>query len=198
MKKITTLLTLLLTILLSINASAYNWGWSKKVSGNGNVTKEVREVKGFDGIKASAGINVYLFEGDEEKVVVEADENLQECIITKLDGGVLKCYIDCRVTRSKKMNVYVNYTKMNSIKASSGSDVYGESVIKSDNLELDASSGADIKIEIEAGTVNCDASSGGDAVLKGKAKHFDGNASSGADIKAEELIVNSCKANASS
>lgn len=196
MKKLTALLTLILTVIFSFNASADFWG--KHVRGNGDVSKEVRKVSSFKGIKVSTGINVYLFQGDEEKIVVEADKNLQECIITEVDDHVLKCYIDCSVTRSTKMNVYVNFKQLNLIKASSGSDVYGETVIEADELEIDVSSGADVKVEVNAGYLDCDVSSGADAVIKGKANEFKGDASSGADVKAQDLIVKNCKASASS
>lgn len=196
MKRIAALLSLVLTLLISLNSNAGNWFHS--VSGNGHVTKEVRTVKGFHGIKASAGINVYLFQGDEEKVIVETDENLQECLITKVDNGVLKCYMDCSVRRSKKLNVYVNFKQIDKINASSGSDIFGETLIESDFLDINVSSGADVKIEINAGSVHCDVSSGADAYIKGRADEFDGDASSGADIKAEDLVVKNCSASASS
>lgn len=195
-RRISTLLTLMLTVAVVFSASANNL--YKNVKGNGHVTKETRELSGFTGIKASAGVNVYLFQGDEEKVVVETDENLQDCLITKMDGNVLKCYVDCSIRKSTKLNVYVNYKSLNMIKASSGSDVYGETVIVTDVLDINVSSGADVKVEVEAGEVSCDVSSGADAVLKGSAGYFRGDASSGADIKAADLKVKECRANASS
>lgn len=196
MKKITVLLSLTLSIIFTLTSCANNW--SKRVYGNGNVVKETRNVSGFDGVKASSGINVYLFQGDDEKVLVETDENLQESVITEVDGSILKCYIEGSIQRSSKLNVYVNYKKLNLIKASSGSDVYGETVIVTSDIKIDVSSGADVKVELKAETVYCNVSSGADAVLKGEAEHFDGDASSGADIKAADLLVKTCKASASS
>ncbi|MBN1925664.1 MAG: DUF2807 domain-containing protein [Prolixibacteraceae bacterium] len=196
MNKIILLLSILIASIVSANATDNNWG--RSVRGNGNVTKENRDIEPFDGIKASAGINVYLFEGNEEKVIVETDENLQECIITEVKGSTLKCYPDCSIRRSTKMNVYVTFRELNKIHASSGSDVVGETPINARELDIDASSAADIKVEVKAETIYCNASSGADAVIKGKAGHFRGRASSGADIKAEDLVVETCDANSSS
>jgi hypothetical protein len=189
-------MSLIVPTLFSCHIKADNW--FKSVSGNGNVTKETRKVESFDGIKASAGINVFLFQGDEEKVVVEADENLHDCIKTEVKGSTLHCYIDCNIHFSKKMNVYVNYKMLNKINASSGSDVSGETLLKTELLNIDVSSGADVKIEVDARTLYCDVSSGSDALIKGKAEHFQGSASSGADIKANELTVKTCDVSASS
>ena len=196
MKKFTSFVLLLVAMVATQSVMAYSW--TKTVRGSGNVTKETREVDSFTGVKSSAGINVYLFQGDEEKVVVETDDNIQDCLITEVDGSVLKCYLDCNLRHSTKLNVYVNFKTLNKIRASSGSDVYGETTIKTDYLDINASSAADVKVEVEAESVSCDVSSGADAVLKGRAKYFDGDASSGADIKAEDLKVKTCKASASS
>lgn len=190
--------TLLKFTMLVLFLGATFTSHAKTVKGNGNVTKEERKVASFDAIKASAGINVYLFQGDEEKVVVETDENLQECLIVEVDGNVLKCYIDCSIRNSKKMNVYVNFDDLKAIEATSGSDIYGETIIKANTLELDASSGADIKVEVETISLNCDVSSGADITVHGTSDSFEGDASSGADIKARKLTTKKAKASSSS
>jgi hypothetical protein len=196
MKRIHFLIALVLPLLFSCNIHAGNW--LKSVHGNGHVTKDTRQVESFDGVKASAGINVFLFQGNEEKVVVEADDNLLDCIKTEVKGSTLHCYIDCNVHFSSKMNVYVNYKMLNKIDASSGSDVSGETVIKTESLSIGVSSGADVKVDVDAQNVYCEVSSGSDATIVGKASYFRGNASSGADIKAGDLKVATCDATASS
>jgi len=196
MRKFSLLVFLLIASMLTINAQ-YNF-FGKSIRGNGNVVKETREVRPFTGVAASSGINVYLFQGNENKVVVEADENLQDCIKIKVEGSTLKCSVDCSITRSKKLNVYVNFTDLKMIKASSGADVYGETVIVSDRLNIESSSGADVKVEVVAGSIYSNSSSGAGILIKGKAGHLEANASSGADIKASELVVNTCKVSASS
>jgi hypothetical protein len=190
------LFTLILSSSLAFTACAINFG--KVVHGNGNVTKELRTLGSFDALSASSGVNVYLFQGEEEKIWVEADENLQECVKTRIEGNTLHCYLDCSVKRSKKLNVYVNYKQLKKIKASSGADVYGETMLKAERLLVNVSSGADVKLETEVDFLEGESSSGADLVIKGKANTFYGNASSGADIKADELQVNDCKLNASS
>ena len=196
MKRIIFLFSFIVPLLISCQVKADNW--LKSVWGDGHVTKESRKVDSFDGIKTSAGIDVYLFQGDEEKVVVETDDNLQDCIKTEVKGSTLHCYIDCRVRHSSMMKVYVNYKMLNKIDASSGSDVRGETVMKAESLRIESSSGADVKLEVEAQNISCSSSSGADILIKGKAEDFRGNASSGADIKADGLTVKTCNVSASS
>lgn len=68
------------------------WFLGPSVRGNGNVTKETREVGEFDQIKVSRGMNVYISQGTPASVVVIADNNLHEIIQTEVRGGVLKVY----------------------------------------------------------------------------------------------------------
>lgn len=168
------------------------------VSGNGNVTTEERAVSDFDGVRGSAGIDVYLEEGDENKVVVEADENLMDIITTEVVNGKLKIRAEKSIRRAKSNKVYVTYTNLNTIEASSGADVIGNSVIKSETLSLSSSSGADLEVEILAKEVYADCSSGADLKVSGKATSLRANASSGSDIKAKDLLVVTCTADASS
>lgn len=166
--------------------------------GNGDVTEENREISGFKSVTASAGLNVYLTSAEEEKVVVEADENLMEYIVTDVMGHELKCEVEGNIRRSTKLNIYVSYKGLNNISVSSGADIETENILRTNNLSVNASSGADADLEIEAVSVNCQASSGADIKLKGHCGHISANSSSGADIKAGDLSCKSAQAVASS
>ncbi len=166
--------------------------------GNGNVVKEDREISGFNSISASAGLNVYLTQSDEEQVVVEADENLMEYIITDVRGHELTCGVDGNIHRSTKLNIYVSHKGLNNISVSSGADIKTENILRSNNLGINASSGADADLKVEAVSVKCQASSGADIKLEGQCEHISANSSSGADIKAGGLSCKSAEAVASS
>jgi hypothetical protein len=94
--------------------------------------------------------------------------------------------------------VYVTTPDISLIKSSSGSNVYSETVLKSEHLDISSSSGSNIKLLISAGSVDASSSSGSNIRLEGKADNFDGDASSGSNIKARELKSKSCKVEASS
>ncbi len=169
-----------------------------QIQGNGNVITEERPVGDFTKVKGSAGIDVYLTEGTENKVVVEADENLMEAIETHVEGGKLRIRSNQNIGRAKSKKVHVTYVNLTSIEASSGADVIGNSVIKSETLNLDSSSGADLELEILSKEVFAETSSGSDMKLSGKATTLRAKASSGSDLNARELMVATCNADASS
>ena len=171
-----------------------------QTTGNGNVVTEDREVSNFTEVKGSAGLDVYLTEGSENKVVVEADENLQALIETEVIDGKLRIGVVTgrNIGRASSKKVHVTYTQLEGIYASSGADVIGNSVIDAPTLRLDSSSGADLEVEVEAGEVIADCSSGADLKIRGRADKLEADASSGSDIKAQQLVVKTCYAEASS
>jgi hypothetical protein len=166
-------------------------------------SRETRQVSGFHGVSVSSGIDLYLTQKNVEEVVVEADSDDMDKIITEVEGGILKIYIKQKSWFNMNWNsdprkVYVSFKTLDRLDASAGSDVESESVLKLDKLKLDASSGSDVEIELEANELNVDSSSGSDIKLKGKAVYLDVSASSGSDIDAGDLETKKCRANTSS
>jgi hypothetical protein len=170
-----------------------------QVSGNGEVVTQEREVTAdFYLIKGSTGLDVYLTEGDTPKIVVEADENLHEFIETRIEDGKLHIKATKNIRRASARKVYVTYTSLEGVEASSGADIKATSQIKAENLTLKSSSGADLEADVYARELSVTTSSGARIKLSGSAKNSSLKASSGSDIKASDLETLTCEAQASS
>lgn len=163
------------------------WFLGPTIHGNGNVTEEVRQLDDFDEIEVSRGMNVYITQGSPSKVVVVADNNLHDVIITEVDGDVLKIYVDAIVREAKEMKVMVTVEKLTDVKTSSGANVYSQNAVKTDDIELSASSGSNITMEFNADYLKADCSSGSNIILSGYTRESELEASSGSNLKAEEL-----------
>lgn len=188
---------LILIIGVSLILSACNFNFGKK--GNGNVVTQERSItENFTEVRGSAGLDVYLTQGTENKITVEADENLQQFITTDIKGGKLNITTSENIGWSKAKKVYVTFIELNNIEASSGAEVVGNSTIKSEILSLKSSSGADMKVEVFSRELTAQTSSGSEMTISGKASSFTGKASSGSDLNAKELLTIDCKAEASS
>jgi hypothetical protein len=168
-------------------------------NGNGNVVTEERSVTAdFDEVRGTSGIDVILTEGTENKIVVEADENLQNLIETHISNGKLTIRSSKNIGRASAKKVHVTYIALTGLEASSGADVIVNSILKAENLSLDASSGADLEVEVFTKNLTAETSSGADIKVSGKASTLDASASSGSDIDAKRLQVLTCSAKASS
>ena len=183
-----------LTFLFIGNTDAQLWG----EKGNGNVQTQDREIGSFTVISASSGLNVYVLQGDKESLRVEADENLMQYIITRVEGNALILKVKGAIRRATKMDIYLTLVNVNEINVSSGADFESRNMIKAKKLDISISSGANVKMELNTKDLSCSVSSGADATLRGKTVFFYGKASSGSHLKAKQLISKSCKAKASS
>lgn len=163
---------------------------------------EKRKVAGFTAIKVSSGIDLYLSMADNEEVKIVADDDVIDDIITKVEGETLRIYMKKSNWfgwgRKGPRKAYVKVKELEALHASSGSDVRSENTLEGSSLDVKASSGSDVYLDVIYKNVSLDSSSGSDAKLSGKAKYFEAEASSGSDIKAQDLKVQYCKVRASS
>jgi hypothetical protein len=170
----------------------------KTVRGNGDVVKKERTVNPFDGIKVSTGIDVYLKQGDKESLVVEADENLHEYIITEVKAGVLHIYTEVSIREAERKRVYVTAKDITSLRTSSAGVIIGETPLRGKEIELSASSAGHIKLEVFADKLLVDISSSGDITLSGEAATLNADLSSAGDLEAFNLITREADVSVSS
>lgn len=172
-------------------------------AGQTGESRQKRTVPSFHALSAATGIHVYLTQKDREEVIVEADEEDMDHLITEVEGGVLKIYMKQRSRfnfdlSSSERNVYVSFKNLDRIEASSAADVVSRSEINLERLDLNASSSANIKLELKAREVKAEASSAADILLRGRGYSLEANASSSSDIDASGFETKRCDANASS
>ncbi|HSH20948.1 MAG TPA: head GIN domain-containing protein [Draconibacterium sp.] len=164
---------------------------------------ETRNVRDFNSIKVSAGIDLYLKMGDSEEVKVIADENIIDKVITEVKDGTLKIYMKQNNGwgnwgNVKSRKVYVSVKELTQLHASSGSDVKSENTLTGETLKVNVSSGSDVTLDVHYKNFSVDTSSGSDARISGKTKNLEAEASSGSDIKAQDLESVICKVRVSS
>jgi len=170
----------------------------RTVYGNNHVVKKTREAGKFTGLKVSSGIDVYLQQSDNESIAVEADENLHEYIETEIRDGILNVYTEANIREAEMKRVYVTMKEIRSLKTSSAGDIIGETPVKTDKIELSASSAGNIKLEVYAKEIEADISSSGDVTLSGEADILDASLSSAGDLNAYGLEVREADISASS
>jgi len=186
MKKI----AFLATVLLMGLSSCVITGWDQGISGNGHVVEESRDISGFTGVHISSGIDVQISQGDDFEVIVEADENLQDVIVTETSGRMLVVkteHVNIRNARSKK--VHVTLPELTELKISSAGDCVGQTPFDCDNLMISISSAGDLTLEVDAREIGIDISSSGDCRIAGSADILDARLSSAGDLNAFDLVA---------
>ena len=155
---------------------------AQKVVYGDNVQK--RNIHGFHAIETAAGIEVIISKGDNEELAVSVGNNdyLDE-VRTVVENGVLKIYRSgdwkfWNQWKNWKVKVYVSYTKLDAVRASSGGSI----------------SGTDLKLE----KLIAKLSSGGNITLAGSVNDLMVDGSSGAQFRGYSLNAVNCHAETSS
>ena len=200
---------ILFTFLLSTSLFA-----QKYIKGNHNVTKTTRNIGSFSEIDAEGSVNVYLTQGNKHEIIIEADENLHQYIITQVSGNRLIIKNKEQIRDAEKLDVYVTFKEINALEASGATDVVALSIIEtssefllscsgasdvlirkglsSNSLKLEGSGSADIEvIKVSTNKIAANVSGAVDVELDGKAEDLTIGASGSSDITAKQLIVSS-------
>ncbi|MEW7291409.1 head GIN domain-containing protein [Aquimarina sp. 2304DJ70-9] len=183
-----TLVKILVTFCLSIACCSCNVVFDG-IKGQGEVVRKERTInENFDAIKASRGLDVILIQDESRKVIVEANKNLHEHIEVYVKENTLYVTSDQNIYFADEKNVFVSYDKLNQLRVNSGASITSEEAVKQKDIELRATSGADIKLNIKAESVTSSATSGAMIDLAGKVNFHKANATSGANLRAEDLL----------
>ncbi|MDT7827090.1 head GIN domain-containing protein [Pricia sp. S334] len=173
-----------------------NFGPGKK--GNGQVVSETRNItENFTEVSASEGLSVYVTQADAFSVEVEADENIIDLIATDIKNGKLRVHARENIGKATK-KIYVSLPEITALQSSSGAQLQSETTLTGDEIEVDGSSGAQLKLDLKADSIEIDASSGANLNLSGEADRAEVDVSSGGNINAKDLQTKACTADASS
>lgn len=158
---------------------------AQKVVYDDNVQK--REIKSFHAIETSSGIEVIINKGDKEELAVSvSDTKYLDEVRTVVENGTLKIsrssnwslWNKWKNWKNWKVKVYVSYSRLDEVKATSGGSI----------------NGTDVKLDKLSARLN----SGGAINLSGTVESLDVDGNSGAKFKGYSLRTVNCKADVSS
>ena len=196
----TTLTKIIVTSLLSLLFLSCNFDVNfGSVNGNGNVMTVERNIsEDFTKISTSRGLDVYITQGDEVRLTVEADENLHELIQADVEGNTLKITATKNIGRAQSKKVRLTFKNIETIKSTSGSDLYSTNTLHAESLILKATSGSDMDLSLETESLICKSTSGSHLELRGKTNTLEAEATSGSEIDAQDLQAISSRVSATS
>jgi hypothetical protein len=179
----------LMALLFSSCGHSFNIG--SGIKGSGNITNETRTVnQDFKKVEVSYGIKVNVEQSANKSITVEADDNLQKHIITKIENEVLMIESDENYNSTETPIVNVKMPVINGLCATSGSEITSSNVLITENINVKSSSGSQINIDVEADAISLESTSGSSIEASGKALKLETSSSSGSEINAENLMAN--------
>lgn len=183
--------SIILTIVLFLSIFSANAQW-KKIKGNGNSMEDKRSVGNFDEVVVSGHFTVVLQKGHEGDLVISAEENLLEYIITEVRGNKLKISTKKGYTirTSKKIEIVVNYQDIGGIILSGSGKITATDKLKSNEFDIAVSGSGSVNIELEAHDVDIALSGSGSLKLAGNTDDMSCAISGSGNINGYEMSVN--------
>ncbi len=190
MKSMTRLLWALSLIVISTaSLPAQSW-WGNGIKGEGPVVE--RELQLDDFHSFSMGINgkVYLQQGRQQSVRVEAQENIIENIETEVRNGYWKITFDENVRRHDAIRIYISIPDLQVAKVSGSGDIIGESRFTGlDEVELGISGSGSLSLDLDARDLESTISGSGNMEIAGKSGKHQIRISGSGDVDAHELVT---------
>ena len=139
------------------------------VSGSGDVVEEERPVSGFSGVHLAGIGTVTIKLGDQEALVIEAEDNLLEYFETGVRNDTLwiEQQDNTNLRPKEPVNFYVTMKSLDAI-AVSGSGEVKAPPVSAERFSLDISGSGDIEIEdLDADSLEVTISGSGTATIAG-------------------------------
>lgn len=116
-------------------------------------SRDVRQLDYFNKVESGGSFNVFIKQGDQEKVVIEAESGPIDKIITEIDDNTLKIKTEDGNWWSfdsydfKGVNIYITFTELHSISGSGSGNVRLESAIRGDDISIRSSGSGSVYCE---------------------------------------------------
>ncbi|MFA5814183.1 MAG: DUF2807 domain-containing protein [Bacteroidales bacterium] len=164
-----------------------------EVKGNGNVvTREIR-VSSFIRLHVSGKGLIELYQSDEEKVIVETDENFQDFFSVQNSGRTL--YVSAETKLKKpvytvcKIKIYLRQIDVLYVRNENANLICGNQIALSHPVEIKVQSVGNTELDINAPAIKILCQTEGNVLLKGKCESLTVKNQSQGDFNAKDLIA---------
>lgn len=182
--------TLLVIFAILVMAGSCIFIDSESVKGNGIISVEERKGLNAHRIRLAGFMDVELTQGNGTEVRVEADENLQQYIITEMDDDVLviKMRNNIRFINSERLKIYITTDRLEQLTLSGSGNISGTNKFTgSDRLKLRVSGVGDLKLDLNTPELEAEISGSGSLVLSGETRNAKIQINGVGDCNAETL-----------
>lgn len=160
------------------------------IAGSGNVISETRTVDVFHSVELQGFGDIYVTQGNESGLRIEAENNILPLMESHVSDGVLTITMYRKCIRNKKpVNIYVSMKDIKRFSITGQGDILSQSRITSEDLKLVITGQGDINLDVDADKLTTLISGQGVAVYKGTATSHDIQISGQGNIQAYELTA---------
>ena len=139
------------------------------VTGSGNIASEARTVGVFQSIDLQGTGNIYVTQGNESSLRVEAEDNLLPYLQTSVRNGVLTVGMNQSCVRNTKpINLYATMSDVRSLSVGGAGNIVSQSPLISEQISVGIAGSGSIDLNVTATTLNSSITGAGSEKVAGK------------------------------
>lgn len=164
-----------------------------EVKGNGNIVTREISVSSFIRLHLAGKGQIELYQSDEEKVVVETDENLQGFFSAFNSGRTL--YVSAETNLKKlyftvcKIRIYLRQIDVLQVRNENANLICVNQIVLSNPVDITVQSIGNTELDINAPAIKILCQSEGNVLLKGKCESLTVKNQSQGDFNSTDLIA---------
>ncbi len=185
-------------LLLAIQETNAQNFWKRSIRGEGPVVTRDVELTSFSGVSSGFSANVYLTQGDEQKVTLHGQANILDNLRLDVKGSVLKIRYDRMVRRAEPVEIYITLPHLDLVRLSGSGNIKTETDFsRLGDLEVQVSGSGGMHLDIDAQEVYGKVSGSGRINLAGQADAMTLSISGSGNLNALDLDLQHCDASIS-
>jgi len=163
------------------------------IPSTGQTVKETRNVSAFNEIGLAMSGDVYISQGDRQSVVVEADKDVQEIILTEIRGDMLVIKTENGHWRNLgDVKVYITVPDIRKLSLSGSGEMVCQTQVRAPEITVEISGSGNVTIDkLESSRISATITGSGNIRLAGNNEQASLEAviTGSGSFKAEELSV---------
>ena len=171
----------------------------KTYIGEGEVVDVTREVGNFNGIALNMDAIVYVTDTMTHSCVVKAQKNLQEAIITRMDGNILVITSKGTVISDEPIVIEIGMNRAHMFEINGSGQILSTNTFKNEKTDFEVNGSGVIKMDVVANKVTCAVTGSGNLDLSGSTNTFDVEVNGSGTVNAYSLasLISKAKLNGS-
>jgi len=148
-------------------------------------------------VSLNISADVYIEQGNTQKVVAEGSERLINLLETEVNDGKWSIeYSERNVkTNNEKLKITITAVDLEAIKVNSSGDIHGSGTFKADEFYIGINGSGDVNLNLDVRELDLSVNGSGDMHLSGKTNEVDLSVNGSGDIKASDLKCNEAEIN---
>lgn len=170
---------------------------NKTYKGEGAIVSDARETGKFSQVALNMNARVIITDTTVNYCIVNAQANLQEAIVTRLDGNTLVITSKGTIDTDMPIEIRLGISQATAFEVNGSGEIRGMNTIKNEEVDFEVNGSGLFDMEIVAVNITGAVSGSGTAVLKGSSNELRVEINGSGTVDGSNLTTLQAKANIS-